>query len=208
MNADSVKDMLASDDLLERIRGINRINELPSTSERVETLIKISTGDVNQQVRYAAVSRLSNMDRASLSEEDKEKLLTAARFVLVNDSESSCQSAAADLIAALRLYEGFDDLVDTFNSTSDWMLKFSIAAGLGEMGDAKAFDFLVSILDGESSNESLLITAAIGSIGELGDERGLPIVERYLENEDKSVRERAKIARAMLLKKGAGEESI
>lgn len=200
MSAASVSELLASDDLLERIRGINRIDELASTSDRVHALISISTADANQQVRYAAVSRLSGVDRTSLSQEDRDNILTAARFVLVNDTESSCQSAAADVIAALRLYDGFDDLVHTFQRTSDWMLKFSIAAGLGEMGDPKAFDFLVSILDSEKSNESLLITAAIGSIGELGDARGLPIVERYLEHEDSSVRERAKIAQHMLLK--------
>ncbi|KAI0563849.1 phycocyanobilin lyase [Gracilaria domingensis] len=171
-DASKVKEMLVSSDSLDRIRGINRASELDSTSEIVSSLVSLATKDGNQQVRYVAISRLANLDSASLSEEEKEELLTAARYILMNDSESSCQAGAADLIAGLRLSEGFDDLIATFNTTSDWMLKFSIAAGLGEMGDPKAFDFLVSALDREPQDNFLLVSAIIGSLGELGDERG------------------------------------
>lgn len=196
-----VKELLSSEDFLERIRGINRVDELSSSSERVSLLIPIATEDSNQQVRYAAISRISNFDPTSLSEADSEKVLTAARYVLVNDRESSCQSGAADLIAGLKLSDGFDDLVDAYNNTSDWMLKFSIAAGLGEMGDPKAFDFLTSILDNHNSSEFLLTAAAIGALGELGDERAIPVIERYLNSDDSSVRERAVIAHDILVSK-------
>lgn len=193
-----VTQQLGSDDFLERIRGINRIEEISGTSEKVSALLPMATEDPNQQVRYAAICRIASFDHESLTEEDATKVLNAARFVMINDKESSCQSGAADVIAGLKLSDGFDDLVDMFNRTSDWMLKFSIAAGLGEMGDPKAFDFLTSILNNEESQDFLLITAAIGSLGELGDERGIPIVEKYLENEDRSIQERAQIAHGML----------
>ncbi|CAN8064193.1 unnamed protein product [Agarophyton chilense] len=196
----TVKEMLVSSDSLERIRGINRSSELKSTSDIVFRLVPIATSDGNQQVRYVAISRLAGLEPSSLSDDDKESLLTAARFILVNDKEPTCQAGAADLIAGLRLSEGFDDLVDTFNTTSDWMLKFSIAAGLGEMGVPKAFDFLVSILDSESEENFLLVSAAIGSLGELGDERALPMIERYLVSEEQSIKERAVIAHEMLVK--------
>lgn len=193
-----VPEQLTSDDFLDRIRGINRIEEISGISNRLSALIPIATEDPNQQVRYAAISRISNFDHESLSDEDAEKVLSAARFVMLNDKESSCQSGAADLIAGLKLSDGFDDLVDTFNRTSDWMLKFSIAAGLGEMGDPKAFDFLTSVLDDKQESDFLLMAAAIGSLGELGDKRGIPVIEKFLSNEDASIRERAKIAHTML----------
>lgn len=197
----SVGKLLSSEDFLDRVRGINRIDEMADVSERVSALVPIATEDPNQQVRYAAISRISNFDATALSVEDGERVLNAARFVMMNDKESSCQSAAADLIAGLKLKDGFDDLVDMFNRTSDWMLKFSIAAGLGEMGDPKAFDFLVSVLNNEQEQDFLLIAAAIGALGELGDERGIPVVERFLTNEDSSIQERAKIAHSMLTAK-------
>lgn len=191
-------EQLASDDFLERIRGINRIEEVSEISDKLSALIPIATEDPNQQVRYAAISRIASFDHTSLSDEDAEKVLSAARFVMLNDKESSCQSGAADVIAGLKLSDGFDDLVDMFNRTSDWMLKFSIAAGLGEMGDPKAFDFLTSVLDNDQESEFLLKAAAIGALGELGDERGIPVIEKFLSSEDPSIRERAKIAHTML----------
>lgn len=197
-----VAEQLASADFLERIRGINRIEEISTTSDRVSALVPMATEDPIQQVRYAAIARISNFDHEELSSQDAEKVLAAARFVLLNDKEPSCQSGAADLIAGLKLSDGFDDLVDTFNRTTDWMLKFSIAAGLGEMGDPKAFGFLTEILeDNKEGQDLLLITAALGALGELGDKRGIPVIEKYLENEDASIRERASIAHGLLLAK-------
>lgn len=193
-----VHDQLKSADFLERIRGINRIDELNSTAERIGALIPLATEDPNQQVRYAAISRLSNLDASSVSEEDGDRVLTAARYVLMNDRESSCQAGAADLIAGLKLRKGFEDLVECYGRTDDWMLKFSIAAGMGEMGDGRAFEFLKAIVDDEGS-DPLFVSAAIGALGELGDERGLEVVDKYLENEDASVRERAAIAHRLLV---------
>lgn len=194
-------EQLNSTDFLERIRAINRIEEIDETSERIGALIPLATEDSNQQVRYAAISRLSNLGASAVSEVDGDRVLNAARSVLMNDRESSCQAAAADLIAGLKLKKGFEDLVECYGRTDDWMLKFSIAAGMGEMGDGRAFDFLKGILEGER-NDPLLVAASIGALGELGDERAVPVVERYLESEDDSVKERAIIAHRILI----GEE--
>lgn len=198
----SATDLLGSEDFIERIRGINRVDEVGTTSEKISALLALATDDANQQVRYAAISRISNFNHSDISKEDEDKVLTAARYVLSNDKESSCQAGAADAIAGLKLREGFDDLVDAFNRTSDWMLKFSIAAGLGEMGDPRAYDVLSSILEAEST-DPLLIAASLGALGDLGDERAIPVVERYLDNDDSSVQERAIIAHEMLVGKEA-----
>lgn len=184
------------DDYMERIRSITRVDELPSIAEQVAHLVPLATEDANQQVRYAAISRLSNLDASRLSEEDGKTVLQAARHALKEDKEPSCQAAAADLIAGLRLYDGFDDLVTTFNETSDWVLKFSIAAGVGEMHHPQSYEFLQGVLEhySEDSNDALLIAAAIGALGDLGDERGVSVVEKYLDHPDSSIQDRARIA--------------
>lgn len=197
----AVHEQLCSKDFLERIRGINRIDEIETASDQIEALLPIATEDPNQQVRYAAISRMSSLDETKLSAAETERVLAACRFVLVNDSETQCQAGAADAIAGLKLLGGFEDLVNTFERTDDWMLKFSIAAGMGEMGDARAFGFLTGVLEKLDESDMLLLAAVIGALGELGDQRGLEVVERYLENEDSAVKERANIAHRMLLGK-------
>lgn len=191
--APSVQEQLTSEDFLQRIRGINRCDEIESTTERISALLPLATEDGSQQVRYAAISRMASFDHTSISEEDGERILSVARFILSNDKESSCRSGAADMIAALRLHDGFDDLVEAFESTTDWMLQFSIAAGLGEMASPKAFDFLTGVLE-KNSSDVLLVAATIGALGDLGDKRALAVVEKYLDNDDSSIRERAVIA--------------
>lgn len=192
-------EMLASGDFLERIRAINRLGELGSQSARLAAILPVAAEDPNPQVRYAAVSHLAGFDGALLSDKEKQDVLGVVRFILVNDAESSCQSGAADVIAGLRLADGFDDLVDAFQRTQDWMLKFSIAAGLGELGDPRAFDFLTAILESDADTDTLLISAALGALGELGDARAMPTIEKFIESEDSSVRERASIARSLLV---------
>lgn len=192
---DAVGTGFESADYIERIRAINRVEETTFTSLEIQQLVKLVTDDGNQQVRYAAISRLSNLDSTRLSADDSRNVLHAARYALANDKEPSCKAGAADLIAGLQLTDGFDDLIDTFAATDDWMLKFSIAAGLGEMGDPRAFDFLKGVLETDvDEQEFLLITAAIGSLGELGDDRALPVIEKFLKHEDSSIQERAQIA--------------
>ncbi len=44
------------------------------------------------------------------------------------------QAAAADSIAALKLTEAFEDLQQLYHTTSEWLVKLSIIAALGEMG--------------------------------------------------------------------------
>lgn len=201
----TIDELLESSDYLSRIRGIAKVDEMTSTSAQVSQLVKLTTEDSNSQVRYAAISRLSNLDASRLTDEDSQNVLQAARYTLINDKEPSCQAAAADLIAGLRLADGFDDLVQAFNSTSDWVLKFSIAAGVGEMRHPKAFDFLKGVLDNDSgeSKDYLLIAAAIGALGDLGDPRGASVIEKYLEHPDSSIQGRARIAKDLLSDTGS-----
>lgn len=107
------------DDFLERIRSINRVDETSPTVDQVALLVTMIRDDPNPQVRYAAISRLSNVNREADGVSQKlQDVLDAARKALTTDAEPSCRSAAADLIAGLKLNDGFEDLINVFNETT------------------------------------------------------------------------------------------
>jgi len=184
---ESVGELLKSADMGDRLRAVNQMRELnPNVAfEMIQTAI----GDSNARVRYAAVSQL-----ASLGSQDRAAALTILRDRL-RDSEPDVQAAAADSIGALQLTEAFDDLRSLYNVTPEWLVKFSIVAALGELGDARAFDLLEDAI--QSPNELMQI-AAIGSLGELNDARAVSVLTPFAENPDWQVRFRVAQALARL----------
>ena len=176
---DSVKTLLNSADLGDRLRAVNQMRTLdPSITFG---MILQAVDDVNARVRYAAVSQLS-----SLGGQDREKTLETLRDCL-QDAEPDVQAAAADSIGALKLTEAFEDLRFLYNTSPEWLVKFSIVAALGELGDPRGFELLE---DAIASPNELMQMAAIGSFGELGDTRAVPLLIGHAANPDWQVRYR------------------
>lgn len=176
---ESVETLLNSTDLGDRLRAINQIRTLDPAI--AFGLIQQAVEDLNPRVRYAAVSQLS-----TLGTQDKARSLELLRIRL-RDSEPDVQAAAADSISALHLTEAFEDLQMLYHASPEWLVKFSIVAALGELGEPRGFDLLQDAL--HSSNE-LMQMAAIGSLGELGDERAVDLLAPHAENPDWQVRHR------------------
>jgi len=170
---ESITALLNSADLGDRLRAVNQMRTLDPTV--AFGLVQHAVEDSNPRVRYAAVSQLS-----SLGNQDKSQALTILRDRL-RDSEPDVQAAAADSIGALHLTEAFDDLQSLYHATSEWLVKFSIIAALGELGDPRGFDLLQDAI--RSPNE-LMQMAAIGSFGELGDPRAVDLLAPHVENAD------------------------
>lgn len=177
---ESVKQLLSSEDLGDRLRGVNQLLEIEPTA--AFELVQVAINDSNARVRYTAVSKLD-----TLGNQDLPTTLTMLRDRLINDSEPDVQAAAADSLGALKLTEAFEDLQNLYHSTSEWLIQFSIIAALGELGDPRAFDLLTEALN---SDIELVKTAAIGSFGELGDARAVPLLVPYATNPDWQVRYR------------------
>ncbi|HIK29613.1 MAG: HEAT repeat domain-containing protein [Oscillatoriaceae bacterium SKW80] len=190
---ESVKDLLSSQDLGERLRGINQLR-LISPASAFELVQKVIT-DSNARVRYAAVSSLAYLGRENLA-----VATTLLRDRLLNDSEPDVQAAAADSIGGLQITEAFEDLQFLYRNSSEWLVKFSIIAALGELGDQRGFDLLQEALN---SNEELIKMAAISSLGELGDKRALPLLLPYAEDGDWQIRYRV----AQALRRIGGSEA-
>lgn len=178
-HSESIKNLLQSSDFGDRLRAVNQIRQV-DPAEGFQ-LVQIALEDSNPRVRYAAVSQLSSLGQQNLTQ------ATALLRDRLRDSEPDVQAAAADSISALKLTEAFDDLQQLYTQSSEWLVRFSIVAALGELGDRRAFDLLQDAL--HSDNE-LLQTAAIGSLGELGDDRAVPLLTPFVTNPDWQIRSR------------------
>jgi HEAT repeat protein len=177
---DSVRELLHSDDYGDRLRAVNQMREL-DPAEAFE-LVQLAANDGNARVRYAAISQM-----ASLGQQDLATVEPLLRRSLTQDPEPDVQAAAADTIGGLKLTSAYPDLAALYHSSEEWLVKFSIVAALGELGEPDAFDLLQEALD---SDNELIATAAIGALGELGDRRALPLLLTYANHPDWQVRHR------------------
>jgi HEAT repeat protein len=177
---ESVQALLQSDNFGERLSAVNQLRQL-DPADAFELIQPVAV-DKNVRVRYAAVSQLG-----SLGHQNPALALEILRRSLLEDPEFDVQAAAADSLGALKLTEAFEDLKAVYERSSEWIVKFSIVAALGEMGDPRGFDLLTQAL--QSENE-LVTTAAIGALGELGDERAIPILLPYATDKDWQIRHR------------------
>ena len=185
---ESVKQLLSSEDLGDRLRAVNQIRELePAVGFE---LIQSAIGDRNSRVRYSAVSQMD-----TLGTQDLQISLDILRDRLLHDSEVDVQAAAADCLGALKLSEAFEDLQQLYHTTDEWLIQFSIIATLGELGDPRAFELLKEAL---SSENELVQTAAISSLGDLGDVQAVPLLAPYATNPDWQIRYRLVQALARL----------
>lgn len=177
---ESVQELLKSADFGDRIKGLNKLRQV-ETKVAFE-LVKPMVRDPNTRVRYAAVSLFD-----TLGQQDLTTSLEILRDRLYNDPEPDVQAAAADALGGLKLTEAFDDLVDVYHQSKDWLIQFSIIATLGELGEPRSFDLLEEAL---TSDNNLVQTAAISSLGELGDHRAIPLLIPFANNDDWQVRHR------------------
>jgi HEAT repeat protein len=186
---ESIQQMLSSEDLGDRLRSVNYIRDLEDRAiafELTQTAIK----DRNARVRYSAVSLMD-----TLGEQDLTTTLNVLRDRLINDPEPDVQAAAADCIGALKLTEAFTDLQQLYHNTSEWLVKFSIIATLGELGDPRSFELLQEAL---TTGNDLEQTAAISSLGDLGNTQAVPLLIPYATNPDWQIRYRVAQALAKL----------
>lgn len=178
---ESIRQMLSSEDLGDRLRAVNQIRELEDLKIAFE-LAQSASQDRNARVRYSAVSQMD-----TLGGQDLELSLNLLRDRLINDPEPDVQAAAADCLGALKLTQAYEDLQQLYYNTPEWLVKFSIVATLGELGDPRSLDLLKEALNSEND---LVQTAAISSLGDLGDKQAVELLIPYASNSDWQIRYR------------------
>jgi len=177
---ESVRELLGSEDLGERLKSVNLFRQLDPVV--AFELAQIAAADQNARVRYAAVSQL-----ASLGNQNLQLAYDLLTDRLLNDPEPDVQAAAADSLGGLHLEDAFDHLAEVYQTSGEWLVRFSIVAALGELGSVRAFDLLKDALN---SQEDLLKMAAISSLGELGDSRAIPLLVEFVNHPDWQIRHR------------------
>ncbi len=177
-NPEHISAALESTDLGDRLRAVNQLREL--APDIAYGFLKRAIADSNSRVRYAAVSQLTSLGTQN-QEEAKGILLDR----LYHDSEMDVQSAAADAIGALKLTEAFPDLEKRYHDCQDWLLRMSIVATLGELGDPRSLDLLQEAL---GAAEVLIQAAAISSLGELKEPKTVAWILPFVGDEDWQVR--------------------
>ncbi len=193
ISPESIQPLLNSEALGDRLRGVNQLRQIePATAFE---LIQIAIADQNTRVRYAAVSQM-----ATLGHQNAPKALEILRDCLLNDPEADVQAAAADAIGALKLKVAFDDLQQLYQTTPEWLVKMSIVAALGEMGEPRAFKLLKDALQGD---HDLIRTVAISALGELGNPEAVALLIPYATDQDWQIRYRV----AQALKRLGGSQA-
>ncbi len=177
---DSIRKLLGSEDLGDRFRAVNQLRQLEPAS--AFELAQIALEDQNARIRYVAVSQL-----ATLGHQNLDTALSLLRDRLYHDPETDVVAAAADSLGALKLTQAFDDLEKLYYSTSEWLIKMSIIAALGEMGEPRAFTILENAL---ASSNDLIQTIAIGAFGELGNVAAVALLIPYADHADWQIRYR------------------
>jgi HEAT repeat protein len=177
---ESVQQLLDSEDLGDRLSGINKLRSLEP--KLAFEMLKPTIVDRNARVRYAAVSQLD-----TLGKQDLDTALALLRDRLLNDDEPDVQAAAADSLGGLQLTAAYEDIEKVYRETSQWLVQFSIIAALGELGDPRGFEILKEAL---TSNNDLVQTAAISSLGELGNIDAVPLLTPFVSHEDWQIRYR------------------
>jgi HEAT repeat protein len=176
---ESASALLRSEAFNDRLQGINQLRQL-GAADAFELLLPV-LADSNVRVRYAAVSLLASVGQVDLAR--SLELLRAG----LKDPESDVVAAAADAIGGLRLRDGYPELRELYQDTGDWIVRFSIVAALGELGDSRGFEILEHAIQ---SQDALLVPAAIGAMGELGDARAIPLILPYVTDADWQIRHR------------------
>ncbi len=180
MTPESIQTLINSEDLGDRLRGVNQLREIKP--DIAFELIQTAIADSNTRVRYAAVSQLASLGNQNLTK--SEEIL---RGCLLHDPEADVQAAAADAIGGLKLKSAFEDLQQVYQNTSEWLVKMSVVAALGEMGEPLGFEILKDALQGDNG---LIQTVAISALGELGNPDAVALLVPYATDEDWQVRYR------------------
>jgi HEAT repeat protein len=173
-----IAQLIQSPDVGDRISALNQIRQLDPAPALAALALLVN--DSNVRIRYAAVSQIANVGGADLNLSSQ-----ILRSSLLEDPEPDVQAAAADSLGALKITSAFEDLQALYHQSPEWLVKFSIVAALGELGEPRGLELLEIALQ---SDTALIQTAAIGAIGELGDVRGVASILPFADSTDWGVR--------------------
>jgi HEAT repeat protein len=119
-------------------------------------------------------------------------LLEATRDPLPMVPEVSVRAEAAGALGDLGDQRATEHLVRAYHEDVDWIVRYSVIVSLGLLQDIRGYDV---IRDGLKAKENLLQEAAVGALGNLGDEKAQEVLFSLLPDAEGEMR--YKIAKAL-----------
>ncbi|MEO0854006.1 MAG: HEAT repeat domain-containing protein [Cyanobacteria bacterium J06648_11] len=188
-NAEAIATRLKSEDLGDRLQAVNQVRALDAETALV--LLSTAAQDDSARVRYAAISQIG-----TLSLNEPSEVLPLLRQALFSDPEVDVRAAAAAALGDLQQPEALPDLLQAYErEKGEWLIAFSVVAAMGQLGDARAYDTIVSALQGD---EPLVQTVAAAALGDLGDPRAVEVLVPLIESEDWQLRYRTALSLSRL----------
>jgi len=104
---------------------------------------------------------------------------------LLEDSDYRVRSQAAVALGVLKREETRDFLITALADPHDWV-RVQVADALGKVGDSRAAQIVAQHL--HSEEDAHVRATLIQTLGNIGDEKMLPVLALYLEDSDSRVR--------------------
>ncbi|KAI0567563.1 Armadillo-like helical domain containing protein [Gracilaria domingensis] len=185
-----VRALITSKGKADQQKGLLLVRQLPTRVALELLKLCVETSD-NEFIRSTATVSIGQ-----LSFEDENVAMEAVRIMadlLATDEDYSVRAAAgaamgyATKITPTAKSVLFDALTRALIEDAEWQVQFSCLASLGGQRDKRAVPILHKWL---SSDNDLLVQAAVGALGDIGDSASVPELLKLLGSGDMMTRQR------------------
>ena len=144
--------------------------------------------DADEHVRHSTVQVLGTL---------REKNAVVPLIQALQDEKQQIRQAAAQALGFMKADEAVSALIESVSvSSSDYLLRQAAVEALGRIGDSRALEPLLEVLQ---DREWKARWSAIYALGRIGDEQALPFLHRcLLEEEDTILRKSAAVTLGQL----------
>lgn len=204
---DEIRNLLTSKTKRDEQRGLLLVKRMPpdialellvlsirtTDNDFIRSTATISIGEIDMSdpsIRVSAVSLLSEL--LATAEDYSVRSAAGAAMGYISNLDKSVASSLVEALCRALLED------------SEWQVHFSCLASLGYLGNPSAIPVLVKYLSHENS---LLVQAAVGALGDLAAKESIPSLLELLGSDDMMTRQR--LAQALSqMPNGATEPAI
>jgi HEAT repeat protein len=160
-------------------QDLNHLDQFPDLEEDNITVLDEEEDD--WEVRFTAVKRISS---SKISDDEKLQLLKD----YLNDPDASIRYEAVMGLRELTTRDVIESLIYAMSDSYEWV-RIRAIEGLGRLQAREAVEIFIKYLDGGESPK--VRATLVKHLGSFKEERLVPIIADYLEDEDARVRANA-----------------
>lgn len=177
---------------MEAAHALRKIGSTRALAAEIDTLIA-SLNDRDKKVRADVVGYLVKYEDVRVMD---------ALADALNDPDDKVREKSEWALGEIRYTRAIGLLVEVLETCVDWEIRENVAKALVKIGDARAVEPLIKVLERAScSKQSKLLTAWV--LGRIGDDRTIePLRELARNDSEKDVQKAARRALARIRRKG------